>query len=116
MRDARRNPVPSGCMTSTPIPSSTAGGINGVRLDFHPFIAIAIEISCSTSAPVRSRDLMHDTNPGTSALLTDLYELTMALGYWKEGRAEQEAAFHLYFRSAPFRGGYTIACGLEPAL
>ena len=59
---------------------------------------------------------MPDTNPATSALLTDLYELTMALGYWKERRAEQEAAFHLYFRTAPFRGGYTIACGLEPAL
>ena len=56
------------------------------------------------------------SNPATSALLTDLYELTMALGYWREGRSEQEAAFHLYFRTAPFRGGYTIACGLEPAL
>ena len=56
------------------------------------------------------------TDPAGSALLTDLYELTMALGYWREDRAEQEAAFHLYFRTAPFRGGYTIACGLEPAL
>ena len=55
-------------------------------------------------------------DPAASALLTDLYELTMALGYWREERAEQEAAFHLYFRTAPFRGGYTIACGLEPAL
>jgi nicotinate phosphoribosyltransferase len=56
------------------------------------------------------------TDPADSALLTDLYELTMALGYWREGRAEQDAAFHLYFRTAPFRGGYTVACGLEPAL
>jgi len=56
------------------------------------------------------------TDPASSALLTDLYELTMALGYWREGRTEQEAAFHLYFRTAPFRGGYTIACGIEPAL
>jgi len=55
-------------------------------------------------------------DPAGSALLTDLYELTMALGYWREGRTEQEAAFHLYFRTAPFRGGYTVACGLEPAL
>jgi nicotinate phosphoribosyltransferase len=55
-------------------------------------------------------------DPASSALLTDLYELTMALGYWREGRAEQEAAFQLYFRTAPFRGGYTIACGLEPAV
>ena len=59
---------------------------------------------------------MNAAEPGASALLTDLYELTMALGYWREGRAEQEAAFHLYFRTAPFRGGYTVACGLEPAL
>jgi len=59
---------------------------------------------------------MPDTDPASSALLTDLYELTMALGYWREGRAEEEAAFHLYFRTAPFHGGYTIACGLEPAL
>jgi len=56
------------------------------------------------------------TDPASSALLTDLYELTMAFGYWREGRTEQEAAFHLYFRTAPFRGGYTIACGIEPAL
>jgi nicotinate phosphoribosyltransferase len=59
---------------------------------------------------------MTPNDPATSALLTDLYELTMALGYWREGRAEQEAAFQLYFRTAPFRGGYTVACGLEPAL
>jgi nicotinate phosphoribosyltransferase len=59
---------------------------------------------------------MHPIDPASSALLTDLYELTMALGYWREGRANQEAAFQLYFRTAPFRGGYTIACGLEPAL
>ena len=56
------------------------------------------------------------TDPAGSALLTDLYELTMALGYCREDRTEQEAAFHLYFRTAPFQGGYTIACGLEPAL
>ena len=55
-------------------------------------------------------------NPASSALLTDLYQLTMALGYWRSGRAEQEAAFHLYFRKAPFDGGYTVACGLDPAL
>ncbi len=27
------------------------------------------------------------------ALLTDLYQLTMAYGYWKSGRAEREAVF-----------------------
>lgn len=47
------------------------------------------------------------------ALLTDLYQLTMAYGYWKLGRGEQEAVFHLNFRRNPFGGGYSIACGLH---
>lgn len=50
------------------------------------------------------------------ALLTDLYQLTMAYGYWKQGVAEKQACFNLYFRSNPFGGGYTIAAGLAPAL
>lgn len=50
------------------------------------------------------------------ALLTDLYQLTMAYGYWKLGRAEQEAVFHLFFRKPPFAGGYALAAGLGPAL
>jgi len=46
------------------------------------------------------------------ALLTDLYQLTMAYGYWKTGVAEREAVFNLTFRKNPFQGGYSIACGL----
>ncbi|HET6878889.1 MAG TPA: nicotinate phosphoribosyltransferase [Pirellulales bacterium] len=46
------------------------------------------------------------------ALLTDLYELTMAYGYWKSDTANREAVFHLIFRRHPFRGGFTVACGL----
>ncbi|HWB09246.1 MAG TPA: nicotinate phosphoribosyltransferase [Pirellulales bacterium] len=50
------------------------------------------------------------------ALLTDLYELTMAYGYWKSGTAEREAVFHLAFRHCPFHGGFTVACGLAYAI
>ena len=50
------------------------------------------------------------------ALLTDLYQLTMAFGYWKQGKADQQAVFHLFYRSNPFRGGYVVAAGLQPAL
>ena len=53
---------------------------------------------------------------GPSALLTDLYELTMAQGYLRAGQAEREAAFHLFFRRHPFGGGYAIACGLADAV
>jgi nicotinate phosphoribosyltransferase len=54
--------------------------------------------------------------PFSSALLTDLYQLTMAYGYWKAGKDRDEAVFHLYFRENPFDGGYTIAAGLEEAI
>ncbi len=50
---------------------------------------------------------------GSCALLTDLYELTMAYGYWRLGMAEREAVFHLTFRENPFGGSFAIACGLQ---
>jgi nicotinate phosphoribosyltransferase len=51
-----------------------------------------------------------------SGLLTDLYQLTMAYGYWRSGIHSREAAFHLAFRTAPFHGGFTVACGLSAAI
>src|SRR2546422_2578495 len=64
------------------------------------------------------RDLLRDTmkNQISFALLTDLYQLTMAFAYWKSGTADKEAAFHLSFRSPPFESGFTIACGLAAAM
>lgn len=50
------------------------------------------------------------------ALLTDLYQLTMAYAYWKSGKADEEAVFHLLFRKQPFKGGFTIACGLADVI
>ncbi len=47
------------------------------------------------------------------ALLTDFYQLTMAYGYWKTGKCNDEAVFNLFFRRFPFNGAYVIACGLE---
>ncbi|MBP1624342.1 MAG: nicotinate phosphoribosyltransferase [Acidobacteria bacterium] len=52
----------------------------------------------------------------TRALLTDLYELTMAAAYLEQGKAADTAAFDLYFRHNPFNGGYAIAAGLEDAI
>ncbi len=50
------------------------------------------------------------------ALLTDLYQLTMAYGYWKSGLSERQAVFHLNFRKWPFQGGFALAAGLETAI
>ena len=41
--------------------------------------------------------------PRYSALLTDLYELTMLAGYFAEGMHEEPAVFDLYFRTNPYR-------------
>ena len=50
------------------------------------------------------------------ALLTDLYQLTMAYGYRKRGIDKKEAVFHLFFRKPPFQGNFAIAAGLEQAI
>lgn len=50
------------------------------------------------------------------SLLTDLYQLTMSYGYWKMKLDQKEAVFHLFFRRAPFQGGFTVAAGLENAI
>ncbi len=46
-------------------------------------------------------------------LLTDLYQLTMAQGYWRTGQGKTQACFHAYFRDYPFKGGYAVACGMD---
>ena len=47
------------------------------------------------------------------AALTDLYQITMAQGYFDQGMGTTQACFHMYFRNYPFKGGYAIACGLD---
>lgn len=46
------------------------------------------------------------------ALVTDLYELTMAYSFLKNNLQNKEAVFNLFFRQNPFKSGFTIACGL----
>ncbi|MHB8067537.1 MAG: nicotinate phosphoribosyltransferase [Desulfobaccales bacterium] len=49
------------------------------------------------------------------ALLTDLYQLTMAACYFDQGMAA-EATFSLFIRKYPAHRGYFVAAGLEEAL
>ena len=46
------------------------------------------------------------------SLLTDLYQITMAQGYWEHGKERTQACFHMYFRDYPFAGGFAVACGM----
>jgi len=47
-----------------------------------------------------------------TGLLTDLYELTMAAGYFDAGKASQKATFELSIRRLPARRNFVIAAGL----
>ncbi len=49
------------------------------------------------------------------ALLTDLYQLTMAASYFDQGMNE-EATFSLFIRKYPPQRGYFVAAGLQEAL
>lgn len=55
----------------------------------------------------------HPFHPG---LWTDLYQLTMAQGYFLSGRHKERATFDYFFRKNPFNGGYVIFSGLEEAV
>ncbi len=50
-----------------------------------------------------------------SALLTDLYQLTMLQGYYEQGR-EELAVFEFFVRKLPENRAYLIAAGLEQVL
>ncbi len=52
--------------------------------------------------------------PDTSALYTDLYQLTMLQAYWREDM-DEPAVFDLFVRRLKDRH-YLVACGLEQAL
>src|SRR5262245_29145256 len=58
---------------------------------------------------------MTSITPTSSALLTDLYELTMAAGYVESG-LDARATFELFVRSLPPRRNFLVAAGLEQAL
>lgn len=46
-------------------------------------------------------------------MVMDLYELTMANGYYNDGDMETRVAFDVFYRRNPDRGGFTIFAGLE---
>lgn len=49
-------------------------------------------------------------------LFTDLYELTMAQGYFCSGKKDEQAVFDYFFRKNPFNGGYVVFAGLQDLL
>ena len=67
----------------------------------------------SSSAPGVSAST--GMNSDCSALLTDLYELTMLQGYWRDEMYET-AVFEFFVRDLPKRRNFLLAAGLEQAI
>ncbi|MFW5832447.1 MAG: nicotinate phosphoribosyltransferase [Prolixibacteraceae bacterium] len=51
-----------------------------------------------------------------TATYTDQYQLSMALVYFRQGKAEDRAIFDYFFRKLPFDGGYAVYAGLDDLL
>ena len=49
-------------------------------------------------------------------LYTDFYELAMAEGYFYCGKKNQQVSFNYFFRTNPFKGGFTVFAGLADFL
>jgi len=58
-------------------------------------------------------DDLAPADPATSALLTDLYQLTMLRGYWAAGMTET-AVFEFTVRRLPAGWNFLVAAGLDP--
>jgi nicotinate phosphoribosyltransferase len=74
--------------------------------------ALSKPVSPGTPTMTLSLDLPSENY----ALLTDLYQLTMAACYVGEGLDQRRASFELFTRRLPADFGYLIAMGLEQAL
>ena len=64
---------------------------------------------------MRSVKIKKSAHPLTDGLKTDLYEMTMAAGYF-ENRHNPEAVFELYCHTLPADRSYLVACGLAQAI
>ena len=51
------------------------------------------------------------SRPTDVAMLTDLYELTMAQGLWENGKLEERDCFTAFYRDKPFGSAYAVMCG-----
>ncbi len=56
---------------------------------------------------------MNDLKKRNLTMLTDFYELTMANGYFLNGKGDKITQFDMFFRTVPDNGGFAIMAGVE---
>ena len=57
--------------------------------------------------------VMKQSSKRNLTMVMDLYELTMANGYFNDGDKTARVAFDVFYRKNPDRGGFAIFAGLE---
>ena len=61
----------------------------------------------------RNEETMKQADKRNLTMVMDLYELTMANGYFNDGDIQPKVAFDVFYRKNPDRGGFAIFAGLE---
>lgn len=56
---------------------------------------------------------MNDLKKRNLTMLTDFYEITMANGYFLNGKGDTITQFDMFFRTVPDKGGFAIMAGVE---
>ena len=59
---------------------------------------------------------MANSSKETLGLYTDLYELSMAQGYFLAGKKDEQTVFDYLYRTNPFEGGFLVFAGLGDLL
>lgn len=64
----------------------------------------------------KARKKMTQFESRNITMMMDLYEMTMAYGYFKENDTEKKVAFDVFYRRNPDGGGFSIFAGLEQVI
>ena len=56
------------------------------------------------------------SNPLVTPLLTDMYQLSMGLAYYRASTHQKSSTFELFFRKPPFSGEFCVFAGLDQVM
>lgn len=80
---------------------------------FHILTCITILFKLPLFNSSKTMSEFAPTNSLVNPLLTDMYQISMAYAYWKNGKSEDPAVFDLFFRKNPFEGEFCIFAGID---